>query len=302
MAKKKRNKVDQAAAGSGAENGASPSSASDQVADGAESGKFDFLGARSKGYGLSAVLILVCIASLMTRGLNWGIDFRGGSIYRYQFHDVQRATPDTLRQILTSDYWRPVLGDVQIQRVDDSEQIQATSSGSGGGEIVPESAGTGGGDASAETVEFLISMGFKERDAKDDPIPKLEEDLENKVGSVTRLHGQEIGPTIGDAIKRHALQALLIAVAGMLFYITLRFETRWGVAAVVALVHDCLLVIGVFSVLQLEVNSDSLAALLTIIGYSLNDTIVIMDRVRENLRIHSLKRKIGYEGVSAPSP
>jgi preprotein translocase subunit SecF len=232
-------------------------------------GRFDFMGARKHGYMVSAILILIALGSLATQGLNWGIDFRGGSVYRYRFSDPQRATLPEIRNRASAKELKEKLGHVRVQA------IAATEAG---------------------TAEYLIFTGFTERDAKDDPIPALEARFV-ELGGAVQLSANEVGPTIGQTIKANAAKALLLAVAGMLFYITIRFETKWGVAAVLALIHDVVIVVGVFSVLQREITSDSLAALLTIIGYSLNDTIVIIDRVRENMGVHAIKRKLGYAGV-----
>jgi preprotein translocase subunit SecF len=232
-------------------------------------GRFDFMGARNTGYLISAVLILISIASLATMGLNWGIDFRGGSVYRYRFSDPAKATLPAILSRADSKNLEERLGHVRVQAID--SQLDGT-------------------------VEYLIFTGFVEGEAKDDPIPDLEARFV-ELGGAVQLSANEVGPTIGQSIKSNAAKALLLAVAGMLLYIAARFETRWGVAAVVALVHDVLIVTGVFCVLQREITSDSLAALLTIIGYSLNDTIVIIDRVRENMGVHAIKRKLGYGGV-----
>lgn len=232
-------------------------------------GRFDFMGARTNGYMISAVLILIAIGSLMTQGLNWGIDFRGGSVYRYRFADPSKATMPEIQSRASTKEMKDKLGHVRVQAIESKE---------------------------VGSVEYLIFTGFTERDAKDDPIPALEARFV-ELGGAVQLSANEVGPTIGQTIKANAAKALLLAVAGMLLYITVRFETRWGVAAVVALIHDVLIVVGIFSLLQREITSDSLAALLTIIGYSLNDTIVIIDRVRENMGVHAIKRKLGYAGV-----
>ena len=235
-------------------------------------GRFDFMGTRSRGYVLSAVLCLVAIAAIATQGLNWGIDFRGGSVYRYRFSDPAKATLVAVEQRATSEEMIDLFRQVRVQSID------------------------AGQNAEQGTVEYLIFTGFSERDASEDPIPHLEARFA-ELGGATQLSANEVGPTIGATIKANAAKALLLAVLGMLAYIAVRFESKWGFAAVLALVHDCLIVIGIFSLTQREITSDSLAALLTIIGYSLNDTIVIIDRVRENLGVASIKKKLGYEGV-----
>ena len=118
---------------------------------------------------------------------------------------------------------------------------------------------------------------------------KLVNGLKSKLGGLTVLRNELVGPTIGKELSQKALLALLVASLLMLGYISWRFEFKQGVAALLALFHDVLVVIGVFSLFQLEVDSSFVAAVLTIIGYSINDTIVIFDRIRENM----LNRKKG---------
>ncbi len=108
--------------------------------------------------------------------------------------------------------------------------------------------------------------------------------LETKFEQVTFLSSDTVGATIGKELTRNAFWALGIAAVLMLIYITVRFEWTFGVAAVLAILHNVLVVLGVFSILQWEINSAFIAAILTVIGYSINDTIVIFDRVRENMR------------------
>lgn len=108
--------------------------------------------------------------------------------------------------------------------------------------------------------------------------------LEKKFEKVTFLSSQSVGATIGSELTRNAILALLIAAVLMLIYITIRFEWTFGVAAVLAILHNVVVVLGVFSFMQWEISSAFIAAILTVIGYSINDTIVIFDRIRENLR------------------
>ncbi len=109
--------------------------------------------------------------------------------------------------------------------------------------------------------------------------------MKQKVGDVQLMRNDRVGPVIGREITINAILALLIAAALMLVYISFRFEFKQGLAAITAILHDVLVVLGIFSIFQIEVDSSFVAAILTIIGYSINDTIVIFDRVRENLRM-----------------
>lgn len=126
---------------------------------------------------------------------------------------------------------------------------------------------------------------IRTRELTEEESAKLITTLKEKLGQTVLLRNERVGPTIGRELTTKAIMALVIAGALMLVYITFRFEFKQGVAAVLALVHDVLVVIGIFSIFQIEVDSAFVAAILTIIGYSINDTIIIFDRIRENLRM-----------------
>jgi preprotein translocase subunit SecF len=111
--------------------------------------------------------------------------------------------------------------------------------------------------------------------------------LTSQLGSNELLRNEHVGAVIGKELALNAIYALVIAFALMVLYISFRFEFRSGVAAIIALVHDVLLVVGLFSILQIEVDSAFVAAILSIVGYSINDTIVVFDRIRENMRLHT---------------
>jgi preprotein translocase subunit SecF len=114
---------------------------------------------------------------------------------------------------------------------------------------------------------------------------KISDGLKDKFGDVTYLSAESVGATIGSELTRNAILSVLIAMVLMLVYISFRFEWTFGLAAVAALLHDVLIVLGLFSIFQWQIDSAFIAAILTVIGYSINDTIVIFDRVRENLRM-----------------
>ncbi|WP_018086386.1 protein translocase subunit SecF [Desulfurispora thermophila] len=122
---------------------------------------------------------------------------------------------------------------------------------------------------------------------------KLLDALRKNLGQTTLLRSDHVGPVIGRELTRNALLALLIASVLMVVYITLRFEFKQGIAAIIALLHDVLVTTGIFSLFQFEVDSAFVAALLTIIGYSINDTIIIFDRIRENMRVHRRGEELG---------
>lgn len=130
--------------------------------------------------------------------------------------------------------------------------------------------------------EFFI----RTRELSQEESNKLMSTLKSKFDNVEFLSAESVGATIGSELTRNAILSLLVAAVLMLVYISLRFEWTFGVAAIIAILHNVLIVLGVFSLLQWEIKTAFIAAVLTVIGYSINDTIVIFDRVRENLRMN----------------
>ena len=130
-------------------------------------------------------------------------------------------------------------------------------------------------------TDYLIRTRALSQDESD----KLFKGMQDKLGKVTLLRTDLVGPVMGKELACKALLALLIASVLMVIYITIRFEFKQGIAAIIALLHDTLVVTGIFSLLQIEVDTAFVAAVLTILGYSINDTIVIFDRIRENTRM-----------------
>lgn len=132
----------------------------------------------------------------------------------------------------------------------------------------------------AENNQFIIRTPVLAEEENQALIKSFEE----KLGQLTVLSNEKVGPVIGKELTRNALLALLIASVLMVIYITIRFQFSFAIAAIIALLHDVLVTLSIFSLAQIEINSSFVAALLTIIGYSINDTIVIYDRIRENLK------------------
>ena len=213
--------------------------------------KYSFVAYRKYAYLFSLLIIAVGIASLLTQGLNLGIDFTGGT--RLHLNIGQEFEVAEVREILAGFG----LEGSQVQKV--------------------------GGALDGEGREVII---------KSPLIPEAERNeliaaFQSRWSGITErdvLSIENVGPTIGAELRRQAFWALLVAVTGMIIFITIRFEFKFAIAAIVALIHDALVVLTVFSLLQIEVNSPFVAAILTIIGYSINDTIVLFDRVRENLK------------------
>ncbi|MGD9473537.1 MAG: protein translocase subunit SecF [Eubacteriaceae bacterium] len=193
---------------------------------------------------LSAVLIVISLGSMMFQGLNFGIDFIGGTI----------ITIDLKTPFETSDA-RTI-----VDQYDTDADI--TNAGDDGSQIIISTKK----DLSTDERTSLFTA-FQEK---------------YTLESADLLSIDTVSPSIGAEVAQSAVIACIVAVALMLAYITFRFEFFFGLTAVFALVHDLIIVLGVYSLFQIQVNSPFIAAMLTILGYSINDTIVVFDRIREN--------------------
>ena len=210
----------------------------------------DFLGKRFYAGIFSAILLVGGVVSiLMHQGLNYGIDFRGGTNIQIRFKEVPNL--DQLRNFFSEQN----LGNVMLQTfgaVEDREILLGLS--------VDNPLGTG----------EKLTAGLREM-------------LQPNYSEMEIRRIETIGPKVGYELKTSALQAILIALGLVLIYITFRFQWRQGIAAIITLLHDVMVVVGIFSIFDKEFTLPVIAALLTVVGYSLNDTIVIFDRIRENI-------------------
>ncbi len=207
--------------------------------------QIDFVGRARLWVAISLILIGIGIAAMVVRGLNLGIDFRGGTVVQ-----IKTTTPIAIQEI------RKALaegghGDAVIQEFGSPNDILIRVA-AGSGQVVKE-------------VKQLLEGHFKDH-------------------GVTVVRQEEVGPQVGADLRHKAVMAILYALGMVVIYITIRFEFKYAVGAILALVHDVLLTLGAFAVTQLEVDLTVVAAVLTIVGYSLNDTIVVYDRIRENHR------------------
>jgi preprotein translocase subunit SecF len=209
----------------------------------------DFLRWRNVAILFSTLLLLASIALLATRGLNYGVDFKGGQVIRVTF-----SQPPSLDQLRT-DVTKLGLGDPSIQEFGSNRTVTIRLPLPDGGEE--------GANAAASKVRATLEQGYQGA----------------RIDSVDTVSGKVSGELIRDGAL-----ALLLSAIGIVIYIWIRFEWQFGVGALFALFHDVTLTLGFFSLTQMEFDLNVVAALLTLIGYSLNDTIVIYDRVRENLR------------------
>ena len=213
--------------------------------------KFDIAGHRKIWFLISLVLIIPGFICMGMRGFNFGIDFTGGTIM-----DLRFEQPVTLSDVRAS-----------LAKYDlDGSTIQL--------------AGAESGIESSENV-MIRTVDLEENQRKE-----VMASLTQDVGSYTVLREEKVGATIGGELITNAVLALVISWALIILYVAYRFEWRFGVSAVLALIHDIIIVLAVFSLTQRQIDSSFIAALLTIVGYSINDTIVIFDRIRENLKLH----------------
>ncbi len=213
-----------------------------------EDTNIDFLGKRKIAVVVSAVLIVLGVISIVYhQGLNYGIDFKGGFQVRILFEKVVNL--DELRQ----QFDRPGMGSVSLQTIGDGNEVKL---------VLPLDNPLGRGAELTGNLKELLSQGY----------PNLE------VRSV-----ESVGPQVGEELKKSALYAILISLGLILVYISLRFHWKFGISAILTLAHDVSIVVGFFSMFNKEFSLPVIAALLTVVGYSLNDTIVIFDRIRENM-------------------
>ncbi|MET0688483.1 MAG: protein translocase subunit SecF [Methyloceanibacter sp.] len=208
--------------------------------------KIDFVSYRTTTWIVSALLTVVPIWLVLTLGLNMGIDFQGGTLIEVQTKERQADLADIRSKVSSLG-----LGEVQIQEF---------------------------GAANAVLIRIASQPTEQEQQQS---IAKVK----GALGDTVEYRRVEIvGPTISGELVASGTLAVVMALIGILIYVWFRFEWQFGVAAIASLIHDVTATIGLYSLLQLEFNVSSIAAILTVIGYSLNDKVVIFDRVRENLR------------------
>ena len=210
----------------------------------------DFLAKRKIAILFSSIFILISISSIALKGLNWGLDFTGGTLVELSY--PEEANISVIRETLLSGGF---------------EGAQVANFGTSS-EVLIKLPGTVSDSLGSEIVSLLSSASSDRIDLR-------------------RI--EYVGPQIGSELRDDGGTAMLIALAFMMLYIAFRFQSMFAGAAVVALIHDVIIVIGIFSIIQAESDLTVLAALLAVIGYSLNDTIVVSDRIRENLRSSELE-------------
>ena len=231
----------------------------------------NFLGKRKIAMVFSLILIVISLASLAIRGLTFGIDFTGGTLVEVAYQDTV-AIDDVRKTLSTAGF-----DDAVVQYFGTAKDVMIR---------VPLKEDMKGAQVS-EKIMLSLHESSSEFVTDTDPISKEQTCSANGQQQVCKVQMQRVefvGPQVGDELATQGGLAMLYALFGILAYVAFRFEWRFAVGSVVALVHDVLITIGVFSVFQLEFTLTVLAALLAVIGYSLKDTIVVFDRIRENFR------------------
>ncbi|MHC9510310.1 protein translocase subunit SecF [Kangiella sp. M94] len=222
-----------------------------------EDTNYGFLSLRKFAFALSAVLIIASIVSFFTKGLNYGLDFTGGTLVEVGYE--QDADLSKIRQQLDD----VGINGAVVQNFGSSKIVQIR---------MPQQDNIENAKVSDLVLETLAKGGTK----------------------VTKRDQSFVGPVVGEELKEQGGLAMIVALICIMIYVALRFEWKFSVGAVAALAHDVILVVGFFSITSVEFDLTVLAALLAVIGYSLNDTIVVFDRIRENFL---LMRKGSSEDV-----
>ena len=199
---------------------------------------------------LSGILIIASLVFLVFKGLNFGVDFKGGTLIELRT-DTSSANITKIRDSFN----QMNLGDVSVKNF-------------------------------GNETDFVVKF---EKQNSNDPqfIEEIKTKLSSSIGSVDFRRVENVGPKVSAELLRSGVIAIALSLAAMLLYIWIRFEWQFSLGAILALFHDVIITLGVFSVFSLEINLSIVAAVLTIVGYSMNDTVVIFDRVRENLRKYS---------------
>lgn len=221
-----------------------------------EETNINFIGIRFVTFALSLAIIAASIFMIATKGLNFGIDFAGGTVIEIRTPEV----PDL--KAMRGELNALGLGEISIQEFGAPEDLLIRMPQQAGGPEAQQSA--------IDTVSDAVNTHYGE-----DPVDYRRVEF--------------VGPQVGDELKKQGAFAVLFALVGILAYVWFRFEWQFGVASVLALAHDAIATIGLFAFTQMEFNLTTVAAVLMIAGYSINDTVVVFDRIREDLRRYKKK-------------
>ena len=206
---------------------------------------FNFVSKFKQANVLSIILFTVSLFFIIFKGLNYGIDFKGGTLIELRTSTTVKAS--SIRDVL----YKMNLGDINVKKF-------------------------------GKDGDFLIKV--EQKNTNNNLIPKIKKILSDNLNSEIDFRRVEnVGPKVSSELLESSIIAISLALAAMLFYIWVRFEWQFSIGSILALFHDVVITLGVFSILSLEINLSIIAAVLTIVGYSMNDTVVIYDRIRENL-------------------
>ena len=208
--------------------------------------KIDFVAKRWWAFSMTMVLVVITVISLFTKGLNFGIDFKGGIL-------IEAKSPQVIDTgALRSDLGTLNLGEIELQQFGSPNDVLIRIQRQEGGEEAQMKA--------VQSVREKLGTSYEERRV------------------------EVVGPTVGKELLHAGVMATVLAIVAIAIYVGFRFEWQFGVAAMIATFHDVFTTVGLYSVLQLDFNLTAVAALLTLAGYSINDTVVVFDRIRETLR------------------
>tara|TARA_B110001454_G_C12685359_1_gene419929 strand:+ start:599 stop:1507 length:909 start_codon:yes stop_codon:yes gene_type:complete len=208
----------------------------------------------------SFLLIIFSILILLFKGLNYGVDFKGGTLIEIRTNESVKISD------LRSAFINMNLGDVTVKKF-------------------------------GKKNDYLVKI--ETINTKDDFIQKINQKLSLIIGSEVNFRRVEnVGPKVSNELLKDGLLAISLSLAAMLFYIWIRFEWQFSLGAIIAIIHDVIITLGIFSLLSYEINLSIVAAVLTIVGYSMNDTVVIFDRIRENLKKYSKISIIEISNIS----
>ena len=218
----------------------------------------NFFGKSQLAIWASVTAVFISIIFYLINGLNYGIDFRGGTMLMIKTSD-STSIQEIRKSLNVLD-----LGDTVVTKISDPADTLIGS----------------------PKQMFLIKIEQQgdDEEVQNNMIIGVKETLKKDIGEISFLQTESVGSKISDELIKKAVLAVCLAVFAVLFYIWIRFEWQFSLGAVLALIHDVIITIGIFSIIGLEFNLSIIAALLTIVGYSLNDTVIVFDRIRENLK------------------
>ncbi len=220
-----------------------------------------FMKHRYTFFGISIALIVVSILLLAVKGLNYGIDFKGGSIIHVRFDNESS-------EVKIRDLFKQIGQNRSLYFTPDQLVIQSVTGGQGKEFIIQYPSAPVDSQKNSEVHDHILS------------------DLKSMAPfSDEALEVSNVGPTIGDEMKKQGVQAAVISILGILLYLAYRFEFQSATGSIAAIVHDLIIVLGALALIGIEFDVAVLAAVLTLLGYSVNDSIVILDRIRENRKI-----------------